>query len=53
VLNLLNRAAAFGTFLDRTVRELLDLFEFVLALLTLVFVKRHAETPSDMEVIVL
>jgi hypothetical protein len=53
VLNLLDRAAALRTLLDRPIREFLDLLEFVFALLTLVFVKRHAKIPSEMEVFVL
>jgi hypothetical protein len=46
----LDRAAAFGAFFDGPVRELLYLFEFVFALLTLIFVERHSKTPSKTEV---
>jgi hypothetical protein len=52
VLDLLQRAAALGTLPDRPVRELLDFFEFVFALLALIFVKRHSAIPSNMEVFV-
>src|SRR5882724_6674558 len=51
VLDLLKRAAALGAFLDWPVRKLLDLFEFVFALLTLIFVQRHAAIPSKLEVV--
>jgi hypothetical protein len=46
VLNLLDEAAAFKAFPDWAVRELLYLFEFVFALLTLIFVERHSKTSS-------
>jgi len=44
------RTAALRTFPDRRIGKLLDLFEFVFALLALVFVKRHLKTPSMVRV---
>jgi hypothetical protein len=48
--NLFDRAAAIGAFFDGPVRELLYFFEFVFALLALIFVKRHSKTPSTVSV---
>jgi hypothetical protein len=53
VLHFLDRRAAIGAFSDWPVRELLYLFEFVFALLTLIFVQRHAEISSHMKVFVM
>ena len=48
--DLFDRAAALRTFSNRRIRKLLYLFEFVFALLALIFVKRHLKTPSIVRV---
>jgi hypothetical protein len=48
--DLFDRAAALRTFSSRRIRKLLYLFEFMFALLALIFVKRHLKTPSTVRV---